>query len=116
MTREFLEHEMNEIRRINSLEFDTFYMTISDQNCKSNRWGKMNKFEDALKYAEESRDYVGGCLPIERLVLINERCIHVWVKNPLWDCVDGDPEDSHVYVNVPLINKNEWFVDPIQWL
>jgi len=117
MTKEFIKDQMSEIRRINQATFRTFYLryTSGNRTCCSNKWGKMSKFENVLKCAENSSDRVGDSLPIELLVLIDDKCVHCWIKNPLWDGVNCLEEDSHVYANIPLIG-NHWFVDPKDWL
>ena len=117
MTRKFIKEQMSEIYRINQLDFRTFYIryTSGNKTVASNMWGEMHKFEDALVYAENSSDKIGDSLPIELLVLINDRCVHCWTKNPLWDSTEYPEECSHVYTNVPLVGK-QWFVDPKDWL
>lgn len=117
MTREFIKKQMSEIRRTNQLDFRTFYIryTSGNKTVTTNMWGEMYKFEDALAYAENSSDKIGDSLPIELLVLINDRCVHCWTKNPLWNITKHPEEDSHVYTNVPLVGK-QWFIDPKDWL
>lgn len=116
MTREFIKKQMNEIIDNNQSDFISFYLRYTDQNVTSNLRGKIAEFEQALQKAEKSRDCIQGILPISLLVLINESCVHCWTKNPLWNPVDYEDEDSHVYTNVPLIGRNGWFVDNKDWL
>ena len=116
MTREFIKQQMAEIQRVNDCPFKTFYLRHTDYGITSNRWGTIDKLEEALNDAERSREFIQGVLPISLLVLINEKCVHVWTKNPLWSCVDDEDDSSHVYTNVPLIGNNGWFVDPKYWL
>lgn len=117
MTREYIKEQMKAIRKITGLDFETFYLRYASGGDRiiSNKWGTMNKFENALDNAEKSDDRIGDTLPIELLVLTNNRCVYCWTKNPLWNGVDYPDEDSHVYTNVPLVGRH-WFVDPIDWL
>lgn len=104
MTRQDIIQLMNEVRECNHEVFRTFYLryTSNRGGITTNKWGEMHKFENALKEVENSDDRVGDSLPIELLVLINDRCVHCWTKNPLWNGVDYPEEDSHVYTNVPF--------------
>lgn len=117
MTREYIKEEMAEIIRVNQLPFRTFYLRYTNNNggITSNVWGTMDKFEKAMKKAEESDDCIQGSLPIKLLVLTNDRCVFCWTKNPLWDCVNDFEEHSHVFTNVPLIGT-KCFIDPKDWL
>lgn len=117
MTRKYIEEQMEEIRRITQLPFETFYLRYTSNNGHiiTNRWGGMKDFERILKESESSSDCVGESLPIKLLVLTNSRTVHCWTKNPFWNGVDYPEEDSHVYTNVPLVGRR-WFVDPKDWL
>jgi len=117
MTRDYIKEQMKEIKRITGLDFKTFYLryTSGRGGVISNRWGEMHKFEEALDRVEKSDDRTGDSLPIELMVLTNNRCVYCWTRNPLWNNADDPEEDSHVYTNVPLVGKH-WFVDPIDWL
>jgi hypothetical protein len=117
MTRDYIKEQMKEIKRITGLDFETFYLryTSDDNHIISNKWGVMSKFEESLNDVEKSDSCIGDSLPIELLILINNRCVYCWTRNPLWDGANCPEEDSHVYTNVPLVGKH-WFVDPIDWL
>ena len=117
MTRQTLIQLMDEVRECNHEVFRTFYLRYSSCQGRitTNNWGEMSKFEKVLEEAEKSNDRVGDSLPIELLVLVDDRCVHCWTKNQLWNGVDYPEEDSHVYTNVPLVGYH-WFVDPKDWL
>ena len=91
-----------------------FYVTYkTTESITSQEWGTIDKFEKTLSNIESSNVCIQGELPIERLIIYSgERyrwqCL-VFVKNPLWDCVNDDSENSHVQVVVPYIAEDGWF-------
>ena len=94
-----------------------FYVTYNiDENMTCNDFGKIDKFESVLARIESYDMCIQGELPIEQLIFystyseykLNWQCL-VFVKNPLYDCVNDASEDSHVQVVVPYIAENGWF-------
>lgn len=85
-----------------------FYVTYkTTENIISQEWGTIDKFEKTLSNIESSPVCIQGELPIERLYIYSReqyrwQCL-VFVKNPLWDCVNDDSENSHITVVVPYI-------------
>lgn len=117
MTKAFIKKQMYEIHLKNQLVFRTFYIryTSDNKNVIITRWGEMCNFEDALTHAENSSDKIGDNIPIELLVLIDDRRVYCWTKNPLWNIAEHPEECSHVYTDVPLVGK-QCFIDPKDWL
>ena len=91
-----------------------FYVTYKPtENMTSQDWGTIDKFEKTLSNIESSNVCIQGELPIERLIIYSGekytcRCL-VFVKNPLWDCVNDDSENSHLTVVVPYIAEDGCF-------
>lgn len=105
----------NDIKEITDLgqKINRFYVSFDQNDCiSSNIKGHYYEFERLLNWIESNCVCNGKFLPITKLILYTETCVHTFVINPLADLVDGDSRDSYVYVNVPLIDKNLNFVDP----
>lgn len=87
-----------------------FYVTYkTTENIILQEWGTIDKFEKTLSNIESSTFCIQGELPIERLYIYSSdncrlqcQCL-VFVKNPLWDCVNDDSKNSHITAVVPYI-------------
>lgn len=109
MKREKILDEINEINEVGN-KINSYYVTYKiAENIKAQKWGKFSEFEDALSDIEKSYECIQGELPIERLIFYGEKLCFVYVRNPLWDCVNDESEDSHVYVVVPYITNDGRF-------
>jgi hypothetical protein len=91
-----------------------FYVTYKEtENITCQRWGKMEEFDKILSEIESSQMCIQGELPVEKFIIYSGeqyrwQCL-VFIKNPLWDCVNMDSEDSHTNVVVPYIAEDGWF-------
>ena len=107
MKADYIRNEMKVYERAGNKIYG-FYVTYkTTENITSQEWGTIDKFEKTLSSIESSTVCIQGELPIERLIIYSGekyrwQCL-VFVKNPLWDCVNDDSENSHVTVVVPYI-------------
>ena len=118
MTRKELFNHINDINMADNRIY-AYYVTYKvTENITTQDWGKYSyqKFNYLLDKIEESDLCVQGLLPIERLILYCEGVVNgqyqlcfAFCKNPLWDCVNMDSEDSHTLVTVPYICKEGGF-------
>lgn len=110
------EHLLERIRDYESYgnKVYGFYVTYKyTGNITTQKWGKIYEFNETLDEIEKSPTCIQGELPIERLIIFSgERyrwqCL-VFAKNPLWDWVNDESEDSHVEVVVPYVSEDGWF-------
>lgn len=108
MKREELKRQIEQYKSAGNKIYG-FYVTYkAAENIISQEWGTIDKFEKILSNIESSTICIQGELPIERLIIYSGDKFNwqslVFVKNPLWDCVNDDSENSHVTVVVPYIS------------
>ena len=108
MKKEELKRQIEQYKSAGNKIY-SFYVTYkAAENIISQEWGTIDKFEKILSNIESSTICIQGELPIERLIIYSGDKFNwqslVFVKNPLWDCVNDDSENSHVTVVVPYIS------------
>ena len=113
MKADYIRNEMKVYERAGNKIYG-FYVTYkTTENITSQEFGTMDKFEATLARIESSDVCIQGELPIERLMFYSGSKYNwqslVFVKNPLWDCVNDYSENSHVEVVVPYIAEDGWF-------
>ena len=113
MKREHLLEKIKEYEGCGNNVYGYYVTYKTTENITSQKWGKINELSDTLDDIERGQACIGGELPIERLIIYSGeknrgQCL-VYVKNPMWDCVDDESEDSHIEVVVPYVSKDGWF-------
>ena len=110
------EHIKNEIKDYEDAgnKIYGFYVTYkTTDNITSQKWGKSVELDKTLEEIGNTPACIQGELPIKRLIVYSGekyrwQCL-VFSENPLWDCVNGESEDSHVTTVVPYIAEDGWF-------
>ena len=110
MKKQFVKDEIQDFIDARN-KVHAYYVTYMEtDNITSQYWEKSDgDLSDILDKIEKSNVCIQGELPIKRLIIYGEDQCMVFSENPLWDCVDGNSEDSHVITIVPFISDEGRF-------
>ena len=99
MTYDELKYKMESMPEILA-----YYISYKEtENITTNVHGEYpGEFEKHMAHIVEIAE-VKSDLPIERIVFYHDGNANAYVRNELWDRVDGDGCDSHIHINIPYI-------------
>lgn len=81
----------------------------SSEGILSQVWGKMYELEPVFEDMKKSKLYIQEELPIERLIIYAKTQCMFFYKNPYYDCVNDNSEDSHIVGVCPYIAEDGFF-------
>lgn len=116
MKRTDILNDIMEIQRLGQT-IDRFYISYDrNKNITCNERKRFKDFWPLIDSIKETCECQGEFLPITKLVLYTETCVHCFVsnpliENPLVDLKDRASMDSYVYVNVPLLSDKLELLD-----
>lgn len=113
MKREHLLEKIKKYEGCGNKVYGYYVAYKATENITTQKWGKIHELDKTLEEIESAPACIGGELPIERLIIYSGKeyrwqCL-VYVKNPMWDCVNDESVDSHIEVVVPYISEDGWF-------
>lgn len=111
-----IQNDIIEIQHLGQT-IDRFYISYDkNKNITCNERKRFKEFWPLIDSIKETCVCKGEFLPITKLVLYTETCVHCFVanpliQNPLEDLKDRASMDSYVYVNVPLLSDKLELLD-----
>ena len=109
MKIEFVKQQIKDFANAGNEIYGYYIGYKSYAHGLSQKWGHIEQLDETFNDVKKSTLYIQEELPIERLIIYAKTQCMVFVKNPFYNCVDDDSEDSHIIETVPYIAEDGWF-------